>query len=417
MIPNVKQIQEGFQFNPTASVVLERNEGEPEAFKIRAPIRNERLRVSSITHVSEPELFAALMMRQIAQAKNWPHSFPAPLQTRLIELGLLVSAEQISRPVRFDCDLNAQLMEFLPRRSHISFPNIPNGALLVNPALRFLGSSDTVNDNSILKSCFRQLRADRFWYQLNPQGQAPGIYSFTKDEQEILQTLIGGKTSGDLDREWLKLLVQAGILIKADGQQEVNAQASERLDAAKTHLKNYRYVILKSILHPFQLAAIRRYYRRMVAEGYFSFGDEEWPLRYFAGNDLIGRFYHEQMTSLISNVIGESVYPTFTFFASYRPGAILPPHRDREECEFSISLLLDFIPEPADECPWPIFVESPKHSNQSIPVHLGIGDLLLYRGRELRHYRNAFQEGEASTTWLFFYEPTANQTEINPSDK
>ena len=101
--------------------------------------------------------------------------------------------------------------------------------------------------------------------------------------------------------------------------------------------------------------------------------------------------------------------PTFLYFASYRPGAVLPAHRDREECEYSISLLLDFVPEPEGLNPWPIFVELPERLGEPIPIHLGIGDMLLYRGRELLHYRHAFKEGDASATWLFFYQPVTSE--------
>jgi hypothetical protein len=418
MVSDIKQTKHGYTFNPVASVILERNPDESESFKIRAPIRNEHLRVSQIFHDAEPDLFGALIMRQIAQTKGWPHTFPEGLQSRLIELGLLVRNDQTSRPVRFDCDLNAELLEFVARRPHILLQEIPTADWIINPAMRFLGTSGSSLNNSILKSCIRQLRPDRFWYELNAECYGPGIYSFSESEHEILTAIIRGEEMpAALDRDWFRLLVQSEILVTPAHLEQTAASALRTFGSAKSHLHENRYIILKTILHPFQLAAIRRYYRAMVKEGYFSFGDEEWPLRFFAGNDLIARFYHEQLTALMCKIIGEVVRPTFTFFASYRPGAILPPHRDREECEFSISFLLDYVPEPEDLCSWPIFVESPKGSGQSIPVHLGIGDLLLYRGRELRHYRNAFQEGEVSTTWLFFYEPVDSKTMANDTGR
>jgi hypothetical protein len=403
----VEQSTKELQFNPTASVILERNQGAPESFKIQAPIRQERLRISHISHVAEPELFEALLMQQIAQAKGSPYTFTEPLHSRLIEVGLLVRKEQIAQPVHFECDLNAELLEFIVRRPGISLPEMTAAGLIINPTLRFLGTSESLADDSSLRLCYRQIQPERFWYELRGEHYAPGVYSFNESQHENLNSLIlGKKTPRDFDVDWLRLLVSSEILVAPEYIEKTTNGARQTIILAQRHLETHRYVKLKSILHPFQLGAIRRYYRAMVTEGYFTFGDEEWPLRFFAGNDRIGRFHQEQMTLLMCKIIGEPVRPTFTFFASYRPGAILPPHRDREECEFSISLLLDFVPEPDDLCPWPIFVESPPRSGRSIPVHLGIGDLLLYRGRELRHYRDAFQNGEASTNWLFFYEPT-----------
>jgi hypothetical protein len=104
----------------------------------------------------------------------------------------------------------------------------------------------------------------------------------------------------------------------------------------------------------------------------------------------------------VSEIAGAQVKPSFQFFASYREGAELPPHRDREQCELALSILLDFSPEPVDASPWPLFVQPP-HRDTPTPIAQGIGDAVLYYGREVRHHRETLKSSDYSSSWFFFY--------------
>jgi hypothetical protein len=88
--------------------------------------------------------------------------------------------------------------------------------------------------------------------------------------------------------------------------------------------------------------------------------------------------------------------------ASYLSGAELKKHIDREQCQFSVTLCLDFSPEPALETPWPIRLESP---TGTVTVHQALGDGLVYRGTRLPHYRGVLGEGQTSTSIFFHYVP------------
>ncbi len=61
----------------------------------------------------------------------------------------------------------------------------------------------------------------------------------------------------------------------------------------------------------------------------------------------------------MSALAGEPYQPSYVYFGSYRPGATLKPHVDRAQCELSISLLLDYTPEPDGASPWPIHLGAP----------------------------------------------------------
>ena len=68
----------------------------------------------------------------------------------------------------------------------------------------------------------------------------------------------------------------------------------------------------------------------------------------------------------------------------------------------AMSILLDFAPEPVDASPWPLFVQPPQ-ADSATPIAQGIGDAVLYYGREVRHHRERLKNSEYSSSWFFFY--------------
>jgi hypothetical protein len=79
---------------------------------------------------------------------------------------------------------------------------------------------------------------------------------------------------------------------------------------------------------------------------------------------------------------GLDLLPTYTYYRVYRPGAELPPHQDRPECEVSVSLCLGYDYESAD-ITYPLFIE-----NNALVLQPG--DAILYLGTERIHSRPAF---------------------------
>jgi hypothetical protein len=166
------------------------------------------------------------------------------------------------------------------------------------------------------------------------------------------------------------------------------------------HLFKKGYVPLGRLIHPYHIGALRRYYRYLLRSGNFKLGDGQSPRRYVAHNEPIARFFHHQLTGIVSDIVGEPVKPSYLYFASYQSGAELPRHTDREQCEYTITLCIDHSPEPERESPWPLYLDT--HEG-TVTVFQGIGDGLLYRGRKLAHYRKKLSEGLTSTSIFFHY--------------
>lgn len=89
---------------------------------------------------------------------------------------------------------------------------------------------------------------------------------------------------------------------------------------------------------------------------------------------------------IIQNNTGLSVSPTYSYYRVYRPGASLLPHTDRPSCEISASL---FFGHNYEGKTWPLYIEGNGYS-------MNPGDMIIYRGTELNHYRYEFEAPEGS---------------------
>jgi hypothetical protein len=160
------------------------------------------------------------------------------------------------------------------------------------------------------------------------------------------------------------------------------------------------YAPIANLIHPFNLAALRRYYRYAIRRGAIRLGDDQSSRRYVAHNEKVARFFHHQISNAVGAIAGEAIKPSYVYLASYLSGADLKKHTDREQCEFSVTLCLDFSPEPESATSWPIRVDTPEGT---VTVYQALGDGLLYRGTKVPHYRDVLGPGHTSTSIFFHY--------------
>jgi hypothetical protein len=222
-----------------------------------------------------------------------------------------------------------------------------------------------------------------------------------------LESAVPGLERGQDARELLsqadcRVLLAAGVLMRSD-EPAMARRSREPLDSLLKMRKTYSekgFAAFPGLLHPFHVAALRRYYRCLIRKGAIPLGDSQSPRRYVAYNEPVARFFHHQLTAVVSVIAGEPVKPSYAYLAAYLSGAELKKHTDREQCEFSVSLCLDFSPEPEGETPWPLCLDT---REGEVKVHQALGDGLFYRGTRLPHYRDALAEGCSSTSIFFHY--------------
>jgi hypothetical protein len=200
-----------------------------------------------------------------------------------------------------------------------------------------------------------------------------------------------------------RTLADVGVLVPRDSnRQRLETWEQIRRDAA-AQFQRHGYAIVRDLIHPVLLGALRRYYRELVAGGRLPLGDDQVAERYRLRNEPVAMFFHPQLASLVSRIAAEPVIPSYVYFASYPAGSALPRHVDRVQCEFSISLLVDYSPEPDGRCGWPLFLDHPDLPDGVVAADLGIGDALFYRGRTLVHYRDHLPAGHQSSSLFFHY--------------
>jgi hypothetical protein len=196
------------------------------------------------------------------------------------------------------------------------------------------------------------------------------------------------------------ILVAAHILIPAGPADQPDWKCEDMLGKASLLFREKGYAPLSGLIHPFHIAALRRYYRYLIRTGSIRLGDGQSPRRYVAYNEPVAQFFHRAIAPILSAVAGESLRPSYVYMASYLSGAELKKHTDRAQCEYSVTLCLDYSPEPALETPWPIRLDIP---TGTVTVYQALGDGLAYRGTRLPHYRSRLGEGQTSTSIFFHY--------------
>ena len=93
---------------------------------------------------------------------------------------------------------------------------------------------------------------------------------------------------------------------------------------------------------------------------------------------------------------GLKLNPNYSYARIYKKGDVLHRHKDRFSCEISTTLNLGGDP-------WPIYLEpSGKESLQGIKIDLKPGDMLIYKGNELEHWRDPFQGEDCAQVFLHY---------------
>lgn len=98
---------------------------------------------------------------------------------------------------------------------------------------------------------------------------------------------------------------------------------------------------------------------------------------------------------------GMSLWPTLSFYYTYANGNELKKHKDRECCEVVACACLGLDPEyQKSKQHWPIYVETLQ--GEAYPVCLNPGDVVLFKGSQLHHWREAF-DGKWCVSAIFAY--------------
>jgi len=130
------------------------------------------------------------------------------------------------------------------------------------------------------------------------------------------------------------------------------------------------------------------------------------------------------MIPIMKAKTGMDLVPTYSYTRLYEKGNILKRHKDRPSCEISTTLHLG-----GDE--WPIFLDPSGQdfviderknihkpgAPKGIRVDLKVGDMLIYSGCELEHWREPFQGNVCSQVFLHYNHANGPFAKTNLFDK
>ena len=189
--------------------------------------------------------------------------------------------------------------------------------------------------------------------------------------------------------------------------------------------KKNKYTVLKKAISP-QLAKFvfqyfmlkRKVARRFFDDRYISQYSDEWgvwndsqiPNTYSHYADIVMENLLTWVQPAMEKHTGLKLTPTYSYARIYKKGDVLKRHKDRFSCEISTTLNLG-----GDK--WPIYLEpSGEVNKKGIKVDLKPGDMLIYSGCELEHWREAFQGKDCIQVFLH-YNKISKEAEENKFDK
>ena len=186
----------------------------------------------------------------------------------------------------------------------------------------------------------------------------------------------------------------------------------------------YNYFLLKR-----QVARTlfdERYISNFTTE-WGTWADEQVPGTYSHYADLAMETLLIRTLPIMEKKTGLKLNPTYSYARIYKTGDVLHRHKDRFSCEISTTLNLG-----GDA--WLINLEPKKNvgiaesaggkkgitvssNNKGISINLKPGDMLVYRGQELEHWRDEFQGNDCCQVFLHYNDQKSKNANQNIYDK
>ena len=182
--------------------------------------------------------------------------------------------------------------------------------------------------------------------------------------------------------------------------------------------KKNKYKILKNPLSPEVISFLydyfllkRKVFQTFCKRKYISRFNTDWGV---AGDSQIeGTYAHYSdvaMECLLNKLLPVmekhthlKLVPTYSYGRIYKKGDELLRHKDRQSCAVSSTKFLGGHP-------WDIFIErSGKRGSKGISVKQKPGDILIYSGCDLEHWRERFQ-GELHCQVFLHYNQVGSST-------
>ena len=138
--------------------------------------------------------------------------------------------------------------------------------------------------------------------------------------------------------------------------------------------------------------------------------DAQIPNTYSHYADPVMETLLMKVLPVMKNETGLDLCPTYSYARLYKNKDELIRHKDRPSCEISTTIHLGGEP-------WPIFIEpSGEEGKPGTKVLLEVGDMLVYSGCELEHWREPFDGNICGQVFLHYNHVNGPFAEKNKFD-
>ena len=200
--------------------------------------------------------------------------------------------------------------------------------------------------------------------------------------------------------------------------------------------KTNNFLVIKKAIEPKVAEFVYNYFlmKRQVARTMFDdrfispfttewgvWNDEQVPNTYSHYGDVAMETLLLAVQPIMEKQTKLKLIPTYAYARIYKKGDVLHRHKDRFSCEISTTLNLGGDP-------WPIFIEkNPKKGGlkegkyvsdytKGTKVVLQAGDMLVYKGNILEHWREAFDGQDCGQVFLHYNNAATKGSEDNIFD-
>jgi len=147
------------------------------------------------------------------------------------------------------------------------------------------------------------------------------------------------------------------------------------------------------------------------AEEWGIWNDQQVPNTYSHYADIVMETLLVDLRKRMEQETGYKLQETYSYARIYKTGDVLKRHKDRYSCEVSTTLHLGGDP-------WPIYLDPTGQTGKAgIKVDLKPGDMLLYSGCTLEHWRYVFLGKNCAQVFLHYNDRTKKNAKENLYDK
>ena len=145
--------------------------------------------------------------------------------------------------------------------------------------------------------------------------------------------------------------------------------------------------------------------------GEYEKADQQIPNTYSSYSDIAIETLMLKCQPDMEKATGLKLYPAYTYARIYKKGDELKRHKDRSSCEISTTMNLGGNS-------WPIYLEpSGKEGMKGVKIDLKPGDMLVYSGCELEHWREKFKGKDCVQVFLHYNNRKTLGSKDNMFDK